>query len=73
MLVHEKCKIGNIEYDYYQIKQVYWDIETLLIGVMVLYYKNNKKTARLVKSYYFNMGDQIEVSDLIDKVKKLHI
>jgi len=72
MLVHKKVIVDGVEYEHYQIKKIEWDLETLIIGVMVIYYDNENKFGSKIKTHYFNVGNEIDVDDLIDKVKSIH-
>lgn len=72
MLVHKKVIVDGIEYEHYQIKKIEWDLDTLNIGVVVIYYDNQNKFGSRIKTHYFNFGTEIDVNDLIEKVKIIH-
>jgi hypothetical protein len=72
MLVHKKVIVDGVEYEHYQIKKIEWDLDTLNIGVVVIYYDNENKFGSKIKTHYFNVGNDIDVDDLIDKVKIIH-
>jgi hypothetical protein len=72
MLVHKKVIVDGVEYEHYQIKKIEWDLDTLNIGVVVIYYDNQNKFGSRIKTHYFNLGDEIDVNDLIEKVKIIH-
>jgi hypothetical protein len=72
MLVHKKVIVNGVEYEHYQIKKIEWDLDTLNIGVVVIYYDNQNKFGSRIKTHYFNIGDEIDVNDLIEKVKIIH-
>jgi hypothetical protein len=72
MLVHKKVIVDGVEYEHYQIKKIEWDLDTLNIGVVVIYYDNQNKFGSRIKTHYFNIGDEIDVNDLIEKVKIIH-
>jgi hypothetical protein len=72
MLVHKKVIVNGVEYEHYQIKKIEWDLDTLNIGVIVIYYDNQNKFGSRIKTHYFNLGDEIDVNDLIEKVKIIH-
>jgi hypothetical protein len=72
MLVHKKVFIDGVEYEHYQIKKIEWDLDTLNIGVVVIYYDNENKFGSKIKTHYFNVGNDIDVDDLIKKVKHIH-
>lgn len=72
MLVHKNVIIDGVEYEYYQIKKIEWDLDTLNIGVVVIYYDNENKYGSKIKTHYFNVGNNVDVDDLIDKVKIIH-
>jgi|688.fasta_scaffold208843_3 hypothetical protein len=72
MLVHKKVIVNGVEYEHYQIKKIEWDLDTLNIGVVVIYYDNQNKFGSRIKTHYFNLGDEIDVNDLIEKVKIIH-
>ena len=40
-------------------------MDTLNIGVVVIYYDNQNKFGSRIKTHYFNIGDEIDVNDLI--------
>jgi hypothetical protein len=72
MLVHKKVIVDGVEYEHYQIKKIEWDLDTLNIGVVVIYYDNENKFGSKIKTHYFNVGNDIDVDDLIEKVKIIH-
>ena len=72
MLVHKKVIVDGVEYEHYQIKKIEWDLDTLNIGVIVIYYDNENKFGSKIKTHYFNVGNDIDVDDLIEKVKIIH-
>jgi len=72
MLVHKKVIVDGVEYEHYQIKKIEWDLDTLNIGVIVIYYDNENKFGSKIKTHYFNVGNDIDVDDLIKKVKQIH-
>jgi len=72
MLVHKQVIMDGVQYEHYQIKKIEWDLETLIIGVMVIYYDNENKFGSRIKTYYFNVGNEIDVDDLIKQVKQIH-
>ena len=72
MLVHKRVIMDGVQYEHYQIKKIEWDLETLIIGVMVIYYDDENKFGSKIKTHYFNVGNNIDVDDLIEKVKDIH-
>lgn len=72
MLVHKKVIVDGVEYEYYQIKKIEWDLDSLNIGVVIIYYDNENKFGSKIKTHYFNVGNNIDVDDLIEKVKIIH-
>jgi hypothetical protein len=72
MLVHKQVIVDGVQYEHYQIKKIEWDLDTLNIGVVVIYYDNENKFGSKIKTHYFNVGNEIDVDDLIDKVKVIH-
>ena len=72
MLVHKKVIVDGVEYEHYQIKKIEWDLDTLNIGLVVIYYDNENKFGSKIKTHYFNVGNDIDVDDLIEKVKIIH-
>ena len=72
MLVHKQVIMDGVQYEHYQIKKIEWDLETLIIGVMVIYYDNENKFGSKIKTHYFNVGNEIDVDDLIKQVKDIH-
>jgi hypothetical protein len=71
MLVHNKVKIDEVEYEYYDIKQLTYDLDTRLVGLVVIYYDEDTKASK-IKTHYFQGQEEIDVWELIDKVKTLH-
>jgi hypothetical protein len=71
MLVHKKVIIDDIEYEYYDIKQLTYDLDTRLVGFVVIYYDEDTKASK-IKTHYFQQQEEIDVWELIDKVKTLH-
>lgn len=72
MWVHKKVIVDGIEYERYHIKRLEWDLDTLIVGMMVLYYDDEDKEAVKIKTHYFNMGEEVDVNKLIEQVKSLH-
>lgn len=72
MLVHKKVIVDGVEYEHYQIKKIEWDLDSLNIGVVIIYYDNENKFGSKIKTHYFNVGNNIDVDDLIEKVKIIH-
>jgi hypothetical protein len=72
MLVHKKVIVDGVEYEQYQIKKIEWDLETLIIGVIVIYYDNENKFGSKIKTHYFNVGNEVDVDGLIKQVKQIH-
>ena len=72
MLVHKQVIMDGVQYEHYQIKKIEWDLESLIIGVMVIYYDDENKFGSKIKTHYFNVGNNIDVDDLIEKVKDIH-
>lgn len=72
MLVHKKVIVDGVEYEHYQIKKIEWDLDTLNIGVVIIYYDNENKFGSKIKTHYFNVGNNVDVDDLIEKVKIIH-
>jgi len=70
--VHKSVIVDGIEYEKYHIKRLEWDLDTLLVGVMVLYYDNENKEAVKIKTHYFNMGHEVDVDKLIEQIKIIH-
>lgn len=71
MLVHNKVILDGVEYEKYQIKQLVWDLDTRLIGLVVIYYDEDTKASK-IKTHYFQEQEEIDVWELIEKVKILH-
>lgn len=72
MLVHKKVIVDGVEYEHYQIKKIEWDLDTLNIGVVIIYYDNENKFGSKIKTHYFNVGNNVDVDELIEKVKIIH-
>lgn len=72
MWVHKKTIVDGIEYERYHIKRLEWDLDTLIVGVMVLYHDDENKEAVKIKTHYFNMGEEVDVNKLIEQIKILH-
>jgi hypothetical protein len=72
MLVHKKTIINNIEYTRYNIKKLEWDLDSLIVGLVVLYYIGEDNDPDLIKTHYFKTNGDVDVNELLDKVKKLH-
>lgn len=72
MLVHKKVILDDIEYEHYQIKKLEWDLDTMLVGVMVIYYDEQNKTAAKIKTHYFKCEQEVDVNKLIEQVKQIH-
>ena len=72
MLVHKQVIVDGVEYEHYQIKKIEWDLDTLNIGVVVIYYDSENKFGSKIKTHYFNVGNDIDVDDLIKQVKQIH-
>ena len=72
MLVHKQVIIDGVQYEHYQIKKIEWDLDTLNIGVVVIYYDNENKFGSKIKTHYFNVGNNVDVDELIEKVKIIH-
>lgn len=74
MIINKKCNIDGEWFDRYQIKQLQWDLESKMVGALVLYYKVNlfKQTPVKVKTHYFGATEEIDVNELIEKIKELH-
>lgn len=72
MLVHNKTIINNIEYTRYNIKKLEWDLDSLIVGLVVLYYIGEDNDPDLIKTHYFKTNGDVDVNELLDKVKKLH-
>jgi len=71
MLVHKKVIIDDVEYEQYQIKQLTYDLDTRLIGMVVIYYDEDTKASK-IKTHYFQAQEEIDVWEIIEKVKILH-
>ena len=65
-------KIGNIIYPVirWDITHLIWDFREELIKVRVEYHTSNKKV--LQKDYMFPETTEVNVNELLDKVKELH-
>lgn len=74
MLVHKKVILDGIEYEHYHIKKIEWDLDSLIIGVMVVYYDDENKHAAKIKTHYFksNIEGEVDVNWLIQQVKIIH-
>jgi hypothetical protein len=71
MLVHKKVTIDGVEYEHYQIKRLEWDLDTLLVGLMVIYYDDENKHAAKVKTHYFKTDAEVDVNKLIDELENV--
>ena len=49
MLVHKQVIMDGVQYEHYQIKKIEWDLESLIIGVMVIYYDDENKFGSKIK------------------------
>jgi hypothetical protein len=54
----------------YKTTHLIWDLETQLIKIRVEYY--NKETLVFTKDFDFGGQEEVNVNELLDKVKKLH-
>jgi hypothetical protein len=72
MLVHKKTIINNVEYTRYKIKKLEWDLDSLIVGLVILYYIGEDNDPDLIKTHYFKTNGEVDVNELLDKVKKLH-
>jgi hypothetical protein len=72
MWVHNKITINNIDYTRYKIKKLEWDLDSLIVGLVVLYYIGEDNDPDLIKTHYFKTNGEVDVNELLDKVKKLH-
>jgi len=71
MLVHKKVKIDGVEYEKYNIKQLTYDLDTRLLGLIVIYYDDDTQ-AQKIKTHYFQPQEDVDVWELIEKVKIIH-
>ena len=72
MWVHKKTIINDIEYTRYKIRKLEWDLDSLIVGLVVLYYIGEDNDPDLIKTHYFKTNGEVNVNELLDKVKKLH-
>jgi hypothetical protein len=72
MWVHKKTIINDIEYTRYKIRKLEWDLDSLIVGLVVLYYIGEDNDPDLIKTHYFKTNGEVDVNELLDKVKKLH-
>jgi hypothetical protein len=54
----------------YKITHLIWDLETRMIQIRVEYY--NKENLVFTKDFDFQADEDVDVNELIDKVKKQH-
>jgi len=72
MWVHKKTTINNIEYTRYKIKKLEWDLDSLMLGLVVFYYLDGDNDPDLIKTHYFKTKGEVNVNELLDKIKKIH-
>jgi len=75
VIVKEKCKIQGTWYDEYIIKRVEWDLDTLTVGVLCLYYKQNlyhKIAPSFAMTHWLGASEEVDVHQLIEQIKELH-
>jgi len=64
-------EIDGRKYSGYKIKQSILDLETDLIGMLVLYFGDNS-TVDFVKTHWFRADIDNDINDLINKTHNLH-
>jgi hypothetical protein len=72
MWVHKKTTINNIDYSRYKIKKLEWDLDSLMLGLITFYYIGEDNDPDLIKTHYFKVKGEVDVNELIDKVKLIH-
>lgn len=72
MWVHKKTIINDIEYTRYKIKKLDWDLDSLMVGLVVFYYIGPDNDPDLIKTHYFKTQGEVNVNELINKIKTLH-
>lgn len=69
--VNKRIEIDGRQYSGYKIKQSILDLETDLIGMVVLYL-NSDATVGFIKTHWFIAEEDNDINILIDKVHNLH-
>ena len=73
MLVHKRCIINNIEYEYYKIHRLEWTLDTELLGVVVIYYDEQNPIGAHIKTHYFKVKNgEVNVNNIINELKRIH-
>jgi hypothetical protein len=71
MLVHNKITINNIDYTRYNIKKLEWDLDSLIVGLVVLYYIGEDNDPDLIKTHYFKTNGDVDINELIKQLKDI--
>lgn len=69
--VNKRIEIDGRQYSGYKVKQSILDLETDLIGMVVLYFGNNG-AVDFIKTHWFKSQEDNDINILIDKVHNLH-
>lgn len=69
--VEGNYEIDGRKYSGYKIKQAVLDLETDIIGILVLYFGDNG-IVDFVKTHWFKADVDNDINDLINKVHNLH-
>lgn len=72
MWVHKKTTINDIEYTIYKVRRLEWDLDSLIVGLVVFYYIGDDNEPDLIKTHYFKTNGDIDVNELLNKVKLIH-
>lgn len=69
--IKQKLIIDGREYSGYKIKQSILDLETDLIGMVVLYF-GPESTVDFIKTHWFKSFENNNINELIDKTHNIH-
>ena len=70
--VKEEIKIDGRKYYGYKIKQSILDLDSDLIGMVVLYFDKDHDVD-FIKTHWFKSFENNDINELIDKTHNLHI
>jgi hypothetical protein len=71
MWVHKKTTINNIDYSRYKIKKLEWDLDSLIVGLVILYYIGEDNDPDLIKTHYFKTNGDVDINELIKQLKDI--
>lgn len=72
MWVHKKTTINDIEYTRHKVRRLEWDLDSLIVGLVVFYYIGEDNEPDLIKTHYFKTNGEVDVNELLDKLKLIH-